>query len=130
MTGLFLQTAPPPVRSASAVLVAIATYSTESASRLVLAAWVGWVVPAFDDGRYDLSNPDDLEFIKDQIASDIRELADLSDSLQFDLEDGHLSLDDVRQRADEMLRVLMQMEEEMTEEDAWKWLNENLVATR
>jgi hypothetical protein len=82
-----------------------------------------------DDGRYDLSNPDDLEIIKDQIATEIPEVAEMSDSLWIDLEAGNLTLDDVRQRADEMLEVLMQMEEEMTLEETWKWLEENLVPT-
>jgi hypothetical protein len=49
-----------------------------------------------DGGRYHVSNPDDIEFIKDQISSEIPEIADLSDALWLDL-------DDVRQRADEML---------------------------
>jgi len=80
-----------------------------------------------DHGRYDISNPGDIEFIKDQISSEIPEIADMSDDLWLDLDDDHLTLDDVRQRADEMLG--MQMEEEMTPEENWKWLDENLVGT-
>jgi hypothetical protein len=72
-----------------------------------------------DDGKFDLSNPDDLEIVKDQIATDIPEVADMAESLLLDLEDGHLTLDDVRQRADEMLGVLMQMEEKMTQDEAF-----------
>jgi len=82
-----------------------------------------------DDGRYDLSNPDDLDIIKDQIATDIPEVAEMSESLLLDLDYGHLSLDDVRLRVDEMLGVLIQSEIEMSGEETWKWLEENLVGT-
>jgi hypothetical protein len=54
----------------------------------------------------------------------------MAESLTLDLDNGHISLDDVRLRVDEMLAVLLQSEEEMTEEKTWKWLDENLVGTR
>ena len=83
-----------------------------------------------DDGMFDLSIPDDLDIIKDQIATDIPALADLAESLALDLDNGHVTLDDVRLRVDEMLAVLRKSEWEMTEDETWKWLEENLVATR
>lgn len=49
-----------------------------------------------DDGKFDLSNPDDVEIVKDQIATDIPEVADMAKSLLLDLDGGHLTLDDVR----------------------------------
>ena len=77
-----------------------------------------------DDDRYDLSNPVDLEIVKDQVSSEIPEIADMSDALWLDLDDGNLTLDDVRQRADEMLGVLMQ-----TEVENWERLDETMVGT-
>jgi len=82
-----------------------------------------------DDGMFDLSDPDDLDIIKDQIATGIPEVADMAASLTVDLNNGHLTLDDVRLRVDEMLSVLLQSKEEMTEDETWKWLEENLVGT-
>lgn len=83
-----------------------------------------------DDGMYNLSNPDDLDIIKDQIATDIQEVADMAESLSLDLDNGPMTLDNVRRRVDEMLNVLLQSEKEMTQEETWKWLDENLVGTR
>jgi hypothetical protein len=83
-----------------------------------------------DDGKFDMANPDDLDIIKDQIATDMPEVADMAESLTLDLDNGHVTLDDVRLRVDEMLAVLLQSEEKMTEEETWKWLEENLVGTR
>ncbi len=82
-----------------------------------------------DEGKFDMADPDDLDDLECQItpALDIPEVADLADSLLIDLDDGCVTLDDVRQRVDEMLGVLMELEEEMTQEEAWKWLEENLV---
>jgi P4 family phage/plasmid primase-like protien len=82
-----------------------------------------------DDGKFDLTEPDDLEILECQIAAatDIPEVADLADSLLIDLDDGCVTLDDVRQRVDEMLGILLELEEELTEEEALKWLEENLV---
>jgi len=49
--------------------------------------------------------------------------------LLLDLDNGHVNLEDVRHRADEMLAVLLELEHEMTESETWKWLDENMVAT-
>jgi P4 family phage/plasmid primase-like protien len=82
-----------------------------------------------DEGKFDLTEPDDREILECQIASalDNPEVADMAESLLLDLDNGGLTLDDVRQRADEMLAVLLELEEELTEEEARKWLEENLV---
>jgi hypothetical protein len=82
-----------------------------------------------DDGKYNLAKPDDLEILEYQIApaTDIPEVADMAESLLIDLDNGNVTLDDVRQRADEMLAVLLELEEELTDEEARKWLEENLV---
>ncbi len=82
-----------------------------------------------DDGNFDMANRDDLDILECQIATalDIPEVADMAESLLIDLDDGCVSLDDVRQRADEMLAVLLELEEELTEDEAWKWLEKNLV---
>lgn len=84
-----------------------------------------------DEGVFDLTDPDDRDDLECQIASglDNPAVAEMAESLLLDLDSGHVSLDDVRQRADEMLGVLMEMEGEMTEEEAWAWLDENLVPT-
>jgi len=83
-----------------------------------------------DDGKFDLSNPDDLDDLDCQIASglDNPAVAEMAESLLIDLDSGNVNLNDVRQRADEMLAVLLEAEE-TTEKDVWKWLDENLVAT-
>jgi hypothetical protein len=82
-----------------------------------------------DDGKFDLADPDDVDDLECQIAaaSDIPETADMAESLLLDLDDGSVTLNDVRQRVDEMLGVLLELEEEMTEQDAWKLLEQNLV---
>jgi hypothetical protein len=54
----------------------------------------------------------------------------MAESLALDLDNGHVTLDDVCLRVDEMLAVLLQSEEEMTDDESWKWLDENLVGTR
>ena len=84
-----------------------------------------------DEGMFDLSNPDDLDDLECQIASglDNRAVAEMAESLLLDLDSGHVNLDDVRQRADEMLAVLMELENEMIEAQAWERLEENMVAT-
>jgi len=84
-----------------------------------------------DEGMFDLSNSDDRDDLECQIASglDHPDVGDMAESLLLDLDNGHVNLEDVRERVDEMLAVLMQAEEEMTEDEAWAWLDENMVAT-
>ena len=87
------------------------------------------------DGTFDVTNPDDLKILEGQIASalDSPDVVDLAESVLLDFHRGYVNLDDVRQRADEMLAVLMELENEMIEAQAWERLERldgNMVATR
>lgn len=83
-----------------------------------------------DDGKFDLSNPDDVDDLECQIASALEnpEVADMAEMLLLDLGNGHVSLHDVRQRVDDMLAVLLH-HEEMNEEETWRRLEESMVPT-
>jgi hypothetical protein len=83
-----------------------------------------------DDGKFDLSNPDDLDDLECQIASglDNPEVADMAEMLMIEISHGHVSLYQVRERVDEMLGILL-LQEEMKEEETGRWLDENLVPT-
>ena len=51
----------------------------------------------------------------------------MAESLLIDLDNGSVTLGDVRQQTDEMLAVLLELEEELTDEECLKWLEANLV---